>query len=178
MKIFKIFLLLFVLLIAFGGTAFADTLQPYGKDWSFMVSEPPGWKGISTDANKHQVNLYFPMPGYDINSSPVLIYARVMEKKGLTVKQSLEADMRDFSLRKKTVDFLDFPVGTLNYEYASKKYVINQDQVDYLCYIDPGPDSPYYAIFVITGPKGECDKYLNDFLSLLRSFKWLRVTSQ
>lgn len=176
MKPVKTILITLVFLIVFGRIAFADTLQPYGKDWSFMVTEPPGWTGITSDANRYQVNLYFPMPGYDLNSSPVLMYARVLEKSGITVKRSLELDMLDFTKRKKSIEFLEFPVGSLNYEYASKKYVIDQNQVDYLCYIDPGPATPYYVIFVLTGPNGECEKYLNDFLALIRSFKWLNMT--
>lgn len=179
MKLIKILLLPLVFSLAFSGTVLAqDALWVYGKDWSFMVSEPAGWTGITSDVNKYQVNLYFPMAGYDINSSPVLMYVRVLEKNGNTVKKSLEFDMLDYSQRKKRIEFLEFPVGTLNYDYASKKYLINQDQVDYLCYIDPAPASPYYVIMILTGPKGECDNYLDNFLYLVRSFKWLKVTVQ
>lgn len=174
----KIISLLLVLsfLLSFSGTVYAlDALIIYGKNFSFKVTEPSGWQGITSDANKYQVNLYFPMPGQDYNSSPVLMYVRVLNKNGHTVKKNLELDMDDFSKRKQKIEFLEFPVSNLDYEYASKKYLINDNQIDYLCYIDPAFASPNYVIFVLTGPKESCDNYLATFQDLLESFRWLNL---
>lgn len=179
MKPIKTMLLLLAFLVTFGVTALAqEALTVYGNGWSFMVSEPSGWSGVTADANRYQVNIYFPMPGYDLNSSPVLMYGKVLEKNGNTMKENLKLDMLDFSNRKKSIEFLDYSIGNLNYEYASKKYIINHNQVDYLCYIDPGSTYPYYVIFVLTGPKGVCENHLDAFLTLTHSFKWLNMIIQ
>jgi hypothetical protein len=168
--------LLFIFIFSLIGTACAqEALIVYGNNFSFKVSEPSGWRGITSDASKHQVNLYFPMPGYAFNSSPVLMYVRVLNKNGNTVRKSIELDMADFSQRKQKIAFFDFPVQNLNYEYASKKYLINDNQSDYLYYIDPGPSSPNYLIFVLTGPKATCEQYLYVFKELLASFRWLNL---
>ena len=116
------------------------------------------------------------MPGYNYNSSPVLIYIRVLDKNGRSVQKNLELDMEDFSKRKHKIDFFDFPIINLNYEYSSKKYLINDNQTDYLCYIDPDYASPNYVIFVLTGPTESCDKYLEKFQELIASFRWFKLT--
>jgi hypothetical protein len=163
-KIIRLFLAI-ALFLSFCAVTSAEALIVYGKGFSFKVTEPSGWYGVTANANRYMVNVYFPQPGHDYNSSPVLMYVRVMNKNGNTVQRNLELDMDDFSQRKKKVEVFDYTVNNLNYEYAAKKYIINDNQTDYLCYIDPAADSPNYVIFVLTGPKDTCDNYLVAFVS-------------
>lgn len=166
----------FAFLLSSPAAAAGDAMLIYGKGYSLMVSEPPGWSGVTEDAAKYRVNVYFPMSGYDFNSSPVLMYARVLDKNGNTVGKNLELDMLDFSKRKKSVEFFDFSVANIEYEQAAKKYVIDRSQSDYLCYVDPGPSCPLYVIFVLTGPTEVSETRLKDFQTLVQSFKWLNLT--
>lgn len=177
MRIVKYAVLTLLFLFCLGGVASAqDALLVYGQDFSFKVTEPQGWEGVTADANRNRVNIYFRMPGYDFNSSPALMYIRVLTKDGLTVQQHLEVDMQAFSQRKKSVVFEVFDVPGLSYKQASKKYIINDNQVDYLCYLDPGDKYNQYVIFVLTGPKGMAEKALDEFIPLLQSFIWLELT--
>ena len=162
------------LLLLIAGTALAqDALIIYGDNLSFKVSEPPNWRGHTDDAGRYRLNAYFSLPGYDFNSSPAVMYIRVMKKGGLTVQKRLEADMADFAKRKQSIEFSDFAVENVNYQYAAKQYFINSTSIDYLCYIDPGESSPLYVIFVLSGPKELSGTYLADFKKLIQSFTWL-----
>ncbi len=174
MKIVKCALLTLLVLFCLGGVAFAEeALIVYGQGFACKVTEPSGWEGITNDASRNKVNVYFRMPGYDFNSSPALMYIRVLAKNGLTVAQHLQADMNNFSTRKKKIAFEEFDIPGLKYTYAAKKYIINDDQIDYLCYIDPGEKFPLYAILVLTASRDLAEKNRDVFLYLVRSFFWM-----
>ena len=177
MRIVKYAVLALLFLFCLGGVAAAqDALLVYGQDFSFKVTEPQGWQGVTADANRNRVSIYFRMPGYDFNTSPALMYIRVLNKEGLTVHQHIEVDMQAFSQRKKSVVFESFYVRDLIYKQASKKYIIDGDQIDYLCYLDPGEKYNQYVIFVLTGPKGMSEKVFEAFVPLVQSFSWLELT--
>ncbi|MDT8900701.1 hypothetical protein [Anaeroselena agilis] len=176
MRIVKCALLTLLVLFCFGGVAFAeDALIVHGKDFAFKVTEPSGWEGITNDANRYRVNVYFRMPGYDFNSSPALMYIRVLAKNGLTVSQHIQADMDAFSQKKKRIAFEAFDISNLKYEHASRKYIINDNQIDFLCYIDPGEKWNNYVILALTAPRDLAEKNCDVFISLVRSFLWVRA---
>ncbi len=179
MKIVKCVLITLLIMFCVGGDANAeDMLLVYGKDfsWAFKVSEPTGWKGVVNDATRNTVNIYFCLPGYNFDSSPALMYIRILARNGLTVAQHLQADMNDFSNRKKKIAFEEFDIPGLKLEYAAKKYLINDDQTDYLCYIDTNAESSIFAVIVLTAPKDLAEKYRDDFIYMARSFSWWSIT--
>jgi hypothetical protein len=179
MKFVKCALLTLLIMFCVGGVANAeDMLLLYGEDfsWAFKVSEPTGWKGVVNDATRNNVNIYFRLPGYDFDSSPALMYIRILSKNGLPVSKLLQADMDDFSKRKKKIAFEEFDIPGLKFEYAAQKYLINNDQIDYLCYIDTNEQSSIFAVLVLTAPSELAEKYREDFVYLVRSFSWWSIT--
>jgi hypothetical protein len=52
--------------------------------------------------------------------------------------------------------------------------LINDKDIDYLCYVDPDNNSPLYVIFVLSGTKELSNLYLKDFEKLVQSFIWIR----
>lgn len=145
----------------------------YGKNFSFLVSEPEGWKGYTSDAYRYGLNAYFCIGEYDFDSSPEAMYIRVLSKGDYSVEEHLKIDMNNFKKKKSKVTFEDFKVVNLGYKYASKKYIIDDKTCDYLCYILPDKDSSVYLIFVLTVKKEVCNKYLDSFNELLKSFTWI-----
>ncbi|MDR3564780.1 MAG: hypothetical protein P4N59_25575 [Negativicutes bacterium] len=165
------FILLFFSL--FAATAHAgDTLIVHGDRFYFSVAEPSQWRGYTEDTHKYRLNAYFSLPGYNFDTSPAVMYIRVLAKSDNSVEQSLASDMRDFALRKRSLVFSDLAVEGLSYRYAAKQYLIDNRDVDYLCYVDPGEEWPAYVIFVLSGPTGVSPGYLGDFQALVRSFQW------
>lgn len=145
----------------------------YGKNFSFLVSEPDGWKGYTSDAYRYRLSAYFCIGKYNFDSSPGAMYIRVLSKGDSSVEEHLKIGMNNFKRKKNKVIFEDFKVVNLKYKYASKKYLIDNKTCDYLCYLDPGKDSLVYLLFVLTAEKEICNKYLDAFNELLKSFTWI-----
>lgn len=51
--------------------------------------------------------------------------------------------------------------------------MIDNKTSDYICYLDPNDGSSVYVAFVLNGPKGISEKYLNDFQEAIKSFLWI-----
>lgn len=145
----------------------------YGHGFCFTLSEPKLWEGRTEDAGKYEVNVYFVQKGYDFNNAPCLMYARVLDKAGYSVKQSLEYDMEQYKSKYKKIKFYDFNVGKLTYDYASKIYEMSNGTMDYCVYVDPGKEANVYLIFALTGKKELVKQEKEIFISLLKSFGWL-----
>jgi hypothetical protein len=150
-----------------------DMLIIYGKDFSFGVKEPENWHCYTEDAYRYKLNAYFCLEKTNIDSSPAIMNIRVLDKHGYSVQHNLAFDMEKYRKQTNKAEFLAFNVGKLRYEYASKKYLIDNLTADYVCYIDPGDKLPLCLIFVLHGPKDECKKYEKDFIELVKSFTWL-----
>jgi len=143
-----------------------------GKNFWFIISEPEGWTVEIEDANARKLNAYFVLSGHTWDNSPGVIYIRVMDKECLTVKQHLEADMKNFKIKKQKIQFKRFDVKDIRYRHASKTYLIDNKYCDYLCYVDPGPEYRTYLIFVLSADMKACGKYTTIFRTFLKSFQW------
>lgn len=168
-----LYLALFILLGALAGDAQNQGLIVYGNRFAFGVTEPGDWRGYTEDAYRYQVNIYFCLGKTNIDHTPVLMHIRVEDKFSDTLQKSLSSDMDKFAKQVKKIEFLDFDLGQLKYEYASKIYLMDDKTTDYLCYIDPDKKLPIHLVFVMHGPKDKCPKYEKDFTSLITSFIWM-----
>ncbi len=171
MKLKILIPLLFLALLAVAAKDWRGMII-YGHGFCFALSEPKLWEGRTEDAGKYEVNVYFVQKGYNFNNAPCLMYARVLDKAGYSVKQSLEFDMEQYRGKDKKIKFYDFDVGKLDYEYASKIYEMSNGTTDYCAYIDPGKEIPLYLIFVLTGKKELVKQEKETFISLVKSFNW------
>jgi hypothetical protein len=102
----------------------------------------------------------------------VFLLVRFMDKMGLAVSDHLKADMDYYRKNNIKVKFDRFSVDNLNYQYAAKKYRIEDKSCDYVCYIDPGRQEQSYLIFVLTTDIKHCSKYEGLFVNMLKSFSW------
>jgi hypothetical protein len=141
-----------------------------GKD-SFFISPPRDWTVEIDDANAREMYAYFVLKGYTFETSPGVIYIRLMDKSGLTVADHLKADM-DYYRKDSKVKFETFKVHGLHYTYAAKRYRIKDKSCDYVCYIDPDKEQQSYLIFVLTANEKNCSKYEGVFVDMLKSFSW------
>ncbi len=63
-----------------------------GKD-AFFIAPPPDWTMDTDDAKARGLYAYFVLKGYTFETSPAVIYIRLMDKMGLAVSDRLKADM-------------------------------------------------------------------------------------
>jgi hypothetical protein len=142
-----------------------------GKD-SFFISPPRDWTANTDDANAREMYAYFVIKGYTFETSPGVIYIRLMDKMGLTVSDHLKADMDYYRKNNIKVKFDTFSVGDIAYTYAAKKYRIKDKSCDYVCYIDPDKEQRSYLIFVLTADEKNCSAYEGLFIDMIKSFSW------
>ncbi len=142
-----------------------------GKD-SFFITPPRDWTVNTEDARDKGMYAYFFLKGYTFDTSPAIIYIRLMDKLGLTVADHLKSDMDYYRENNIKVKFDSFSVGELKYAYAAKKYRIEDKSCDYVCYIDPGKGQQSYLIFVLTADVRHCSDYRSAFVDMLKSFTW------
>jgi hypothetical protein len=142
-----------------------------GKD-SFFISPPRDWTVETDDANARDMYAYFVLKGYTFETSPAVIYIRLMDKSGLAVSDHLKADMEYYRKDSGKVKFEPFDVRGLHYTHAAKKYRIKDKSCDYVCYIDPDKEQQSYLIFVLTANEKNCSKYEGVFIDMLKSFSW------
>ncbi len=164
-----------VVLWCFAGPAGADLpgqQEAVSKLEAFSLVPPLNWVVNIEDANARGMYAYILMDGYTYETTPALIYIRLMDKMGSGVAEHLKADMESSKKEKTDVSFHPFKVGKLQYAYTSKKYLYGKKSCDYLCYVDPGKEDPSYLIFVLTTDYKHCDAYTEDFRSMLKSFHW------
>jgi hypothetical protein len=142
-----------------------------GKD-SFFISPPPDWIVEIDNAKARDMYAYFVMKGHTFETSPGVIYIRLMDKMGLAVSDHLTADMDHYRKNSAKVKFETFKVRDLHYTYAAKKYRIKDKSCDYVCYIDPDKEQQSYLIFVLTANEKNCSTYEGLFVDMLKSFSW------
>jgi hypothetical protein len=171
-----IYLMLFIILGVAAGYAGNDPLIIYGNGFSFSVTEPGDWHCYTEDAYRYKLNAYFLLGKATVHDFLAIMHIRVESKDEDTVQKCLAYDMDKFSKQVKKIEFLEFDLGNLKYEYASKIYLMDDKIVDYVCYIDPYKESPMHLVFVLHGPKEESKKFEKDFASLIKSFSWMTAT--
>jgi hypothetical protein len=151
------------------------SMMIWGDGFSFNIEEPDKWHGYTDDASQHGFNVYFVYDTFNFSTSPALIYGKVMSKSRLSVQEHLEADMENYRKSDKKVDFKNFKIANIDYEAATKKYIIDDKTCDYLCYLDPGKNIDVYLIFVLNAYMNVCDDFTKTFSELISSFRWLGV---
>ncbi len=145
---------------------------------SFSIVPPKKWTVNVEDAKNRGMYAYFLVGGYTYETSPAIIYIRLMDKMGLRVDEHLQADMNDSRKGNADVSFHPYKIGKMKYTAATRKYRYGKKSCDYLCYVDPGKGEPSYLIFVLTTDYKNCDTYTEDFRAMLESFQWTGMTKQ
>ncbi len=88
------------------------------------------------------------------------------------MEEHLQADIQESKLRAKSIQFMLSNVPDLRYHFASKNYLIDEQQCDYLCYVDPGKNYQSYLIFVLSTYLKNCSRCDDVFCKFLKSFSW------
>lgn len=155
------------------GMAQKDALIIFGQGFMFSVVEPKGWRCHTDDAFRYKMNAYFCLGSKSIKRSPAIMHIAIYDKEGDTIQQSLAFDRENYRKHSKSIEFLDFPIDELAFEFAAQTFVIDDKTIDYVCFLDPDKDSPLYVVFVLHGPKQESPKHVEAFRSLIKTFRWL-----
>ena len=143
------------------------------EQYSYKVTEPLKWRGFTADAAKYLVDVYLAMDKYTFSDSPAIMYVKTQKKSGYSAKQHLAWDIDDLKSRNDGIQINDLRVGEMYYEYAARVYQADMKHINYLCYVDPGPNEPYYLVFTLSGAKEICDNNKEIFIFLLKSFWWM-----
>ncbi len=155
-----------------------DQKDAAGAQDSFSLVPPKKWSVNIKDANARGMYAYMLMDGYTYETSPALIYVRIMDKMGVGVDEHLKEDMKESRKASPDVTFQPFKVDGLKYSYAAKKYTYGKTSCDYLCYVDPGKDEQTFLIFVLSSDYKNCGKYSEEFRTVLKSFVWGGTSGQ
>ncbi len=143
-----------------------------GDNFKFGINEPSNWTCFTEDAYKYKLNAYFCLRNYKYKSTPVIMYITIHGKYNHSINELLKRDMEGFKKSYDDIKFIDFNIGTIQYNYASKIYLMNDKDTDFLFYIDPGEKLNLFTLLVLSGPKKKCEQYTNDFVNLIKSFVW------
>ena len=79
----------------------------YGRDFAFTVSEPEGWKGDTSAAERYGVNIVFFPIGQSSRAHDVTIRVNVISKENEDTKEDLKADRDEYREKYPNVQFAE-----------------------------------------------------------------------
>lgn len=143
-----------------------------GSNVKFKVNQPENWRCYSDGASKLGYNAYFCIEDCDYNSSPAIMYVKVIAKDGYSVEERLEENMKEIKNEFPEVQFKEFSFAEVKNNYSAKLYCYNK-KCEYLCYLEPKGklESSKYVIIGLSGPEEISPNYEADFIKLVQSFE-------
>lgn len=118
-----------------------DVIVAYGQDFSLLAKEPSGWKADVKPAERYEANLVFRGKGRK-NGNP-FVAVRVNSKTDEQIEKDLKADMNIYRKSFPSVRFDDLDMRHPYYKSASRLFYVNGDFYEYVCYLNPGKQSPF-----------------------------------
>jgi len=152
-----------------------DRFIVYGRDFSFGVKEPDGWRGDTGEiASKYQANVIFLPSQEESLKHDVTIRVLVSKKSDENTIEDLNYDMQQYKKKYPTAQFKDLNVAHSEYKtFARNVFVLNQFY-EYVAYLNPGPGKS--LIFSVSMSKMNApatDGELKAYESVLESVQWL-----
>ena len=138
-------------LLAPGPPAVADTPdQGYAVmsgQYMYVVKPPAGWVGDMKNASEYQCDiLIYPQSGKVTQDTPIVTIALWPKEQSVSVATELHNDMARWSKRYPNTSFQDFAVARKGFQSYAKIYFVPGVYTDYVAYLDPGAQLPYYFI--------------------------------
>lgn len=122
-------------------SASKDVVTAYGQDFQLHAREPNGWRADTKPAAQYEANLVFKGKGRK-NEQPV-VAIRVNSKTDEQIEKDLKADMNVYRKSFPNVRFDALEMKHPYYKAASKLFYVNGDFYEYVCYLNPGKQSPF-----------------------------------
>lgn len=128
-----------------------DVVVTYGQDFSLVSKEPSGWKADVKPAAQYEAHLVFRGKGKK-NEHP-LVAVRVNSKTDEQIEKDLKADMNVYRKSFPSVRFDNLDMRHPYYKSASRLFYVNGDFYEYVCYLNPGKQSPFLLSVSMSKPR-------------------------
>jgi len=114
-----------------------------GEGFSFMVQEPPGWKGDTDRARQYGVSVVFFPTLSASKAADVTIRVRVDEKNHENLAEDLTADLKGLRQQYPEIQSCDLEVKHPGYATFPRLFYKPGSFFEYVAYLNPGPQYPF-----------------------------------
>ena len=156
-----------------------EGLLVYGKDWSFLVTEPTGWHGDARQlAAKYETNIVFVPDTHASRKEDVTIRVRVNKKTDEDISQDLEADMAGYRRKFSAISFSELSVEHPSYPLVAKLFAVRGHFAEYVTYLNPGKEYPYILSVALSTVKDQATpEEFAAYREVVRSLQFTRKTA-
>ena len=131
-------------------------LLVYGADFVFAVTEPQGWTGDTSNAEKWGCNALF-YPKGEVPENATLIRVNVARKSGDDVSEALKVDMERYKGRYPEVQFKNIDVAHADYRSFAKLFLSPGQFSEYVAYLDPGAKTRHLLSVAMSKSRAEAN---------------------
>jgi len=136
----------------------------------FKVSEPPGWNGDWSAAERFGANMIFFPESAESKSFDMNIRVRVSDNHGEDPAQDLAVETEKLKTEKPGVQLADLAVRHPRYATAAKTFFKPSEWYEYVVYLNPGPGDPHiFSVMMSKKSKPATDAELASFRRVLES---------
>jgi hypothetical protein len=155
-----------------------NRLIVYGKDFSFGVKEPDGWRGDTGRlATKYHVNIVFVPSAPEARNLDVTIRVRINDKQDENTIADLNSDMQQYRKDYPDARFEGFDVAHEEYKTFAKLVFVPKRFYEYVAYLNPGRETRFIfsvAMSKMNAPATNAE--LTAYKTVLQSVLWLSPT--
>lgn len=149
-------------------------LVVFSDDFMFSVKEPEGWTADIENAPKLSSGVVFYREGETFENRSDTISIRISKKVDEDTAKDLSHDMEQFKTLYPDVEFLPLKAPRKGYISFSKIFAIKNSSYHYVCYVNPGKESPYLFIVFMKKEKKKADKQeLKAFQEVVKTIDWI-----
>jgi len=136
----------------------------------FKVSEPPGWNGDWSAAERFGANMIFFPESAESKSFDMNIRVRVSGNHGEDPAQDLAVETEKLKTEKPGVQLTDLAVRHPRYATAAKTFFKPSEWYEYVVYLNPGPGDPHiFSVMMSKKSKPATDAELASLRRVLES---------
>jgi hypothetical protein len=136
----------------------------------FKVSEPPGWNGDWSAAERFGADMIFFPESAESKSFDMNIRIRASARHGDDPAQDLAAEMERSGKEKPGAELADLAVRHPKYVTAAKTFFKPGEWYEYVACLNPGPGDPHiYSVVMSKKSKPATDAELASFRLVLES---------
>lgn len=151
----------------------AGPLVVFSDDFMFSVKEPDGWTGDIENAPQLESGVIF-YREETFAARGTTIAIRIARKVDEDTARDLEHDMAQFRSLYPDTRFLPLKATRPGYRTFARLFAIERSSYHYLCYVNPGKESPYLFVVFMEKKKRKADeKELQAFRGVVRTLEWL-----
>ena len=152
-----------------------DNLVVYGKNFSFAVKEPDGWRADTEKiASQYHVNIIFLPSREESLQHKVSIRVRVNKKQDENTVEDLNYDLQEYRKQYPAAQVTDLKVEHPEYKTFASTVYLPKKFHEYVAYLNPGPGRPFvFSVAMSKQNEPATEEELNAYKSILKSVQWL-----